>query len=308
MSAHRCIRCKAEKEPDPWYWYAWLPHPDEPANSQYWVLCKTCHDELVKRSFIRELAPVQISDAELKTHFIGEDVFLNLRDAGVFKLILDHPDFGIYHDAGALTVHVPDSGAVQIVEREGRRIVMGRVTRNPLREICATLPKYDCKVYIETGLWHGNRLLDSARCFEVAHGIELNDHWFKVVQERAKARRNITVHHGDSREILPALLKQYADKPCFFYLDAHYCQLDPPIQKSEFPLWEELDLIRQRDPNLREIVLVDDVHTFGKKRPDLRYKDGAVEWEAVTTQNILDRLGSRVKHSQIVSDGFVVWI
>lgn len=72
---------------------------------------KGCHAALARQ--VKEL-----KSEKLKTHFIGEEGFLNLKDAGVFKLILDHPDFGIYMDAGIITVYIPKCGAVQIVERE----------------------------------------------------------------------------------------------------------------------------------------------------------------------------------------------
>lgn len=51
MSAHRCVKCRADKKPEIWSWYSWLPHPGEPEGSQYWVLCAPCEEEILKAAF-----------------------------------------------------------------------------------------------------------------------------------------------------------------------------------------------------------------------------------------------------------------
>lgn len=48
------------------------------------------------------------------THYLSDDQFINLRDAGCAKVILDTPEVGLYRMDGVLTVHLPVLGAVQI--------------------------------------------------------------------------------------------------------------------------------------------------------------------------------------------------
>jgi len=182
---------------------------------------------------------------------------------------------------------------------------VGQIRTRHLRRLLARHPGFHCPVYIETGLHTGRRIALCAPHFDAAHGIELDDHWFSVSAARTKEMDNVVLHKGDTRELLPEVLASFPDTSCFIHLDAHFCQTDPPIRKSEFPLWDELALIRDR--NVRDIVSVDDVHTFGKVRDELKYADDAVEWEGVTTRSILEFLGDRVYDSRTIADAFVVW-
>lgn len=182
---------------------------------------------------------------------------------------------------------------------------MPRIDAKNLERVLARHPEFVCPVYIETGLHEGKRLVMSAPFFVRVHGIELDPHWHSVCAEKTRSEKHVTVHLGDTRELLPEVLAQYPDTPCFVHLDAHFCQTDPPIQKSEFPLWDELRLLRNR--RVRDIVSVDDVHNFGKARDDLRYTSDAVEWEGVTTENILEFFGDQVYDSRTVKDGFLIW-
>ena len=173
---------------------------------------------------------------------------------------------------------------------------MGRLTKDEIKKIAP-----DYKVAVETGLWKGEQLLVISETFEETYGIELDPHYAKVAQAKAPKAK---VFQGDTRNELPKLAEKIKE-PCVFFLDAHYCKLDPPIKKSEFPLWEELQTINAR--NLADIVIVDDVHTFGKKRDDLLFKEGDKEWEHVTPENILEHFPT-AKKSEIYKDSFIVWL
>jgi hypothetical protein len=173
---------------------------------------------------------------------------------------------------------------------------MGRLTREEIKKIA---PNY--KVAVETGLWKGEQLLVISETFEKTYGIELDPHYAKISQEKAPKSEVI---QGDTRDKLP-LVSEKIQEPCVFFLDAHYCKLEPPIAKSEFPLWDELKTINAR--NLSDIVIVDDVHTFGKKRDDLLFKEGDKEWEHVTPGNILEYF-PQAKRSEIYKDSFIVWL
>jgi len=161
-------------------------------------------------------------------------------------------------------------------------------------------------VYIETGLWKGNSLAIAAEVFDECHGIELAPHWAEHNRRRFQDEPGITIHEGDSAVLLPEILDSLEFKDVVIMLDAHFCKTDPPIAKSKFPLWTELAQIEQRPTG--DIVIVDDVHTFNRPRPDLRYKPGAVEWEAVTPAELVERLGpARVEKHRAVGDSYVIW-
>jgi len=162
------------------------------------------------------------------------------------------------------------------------------------------------RVYIETGLWKGNSLSIAAEVFDECHGIELAPHWAEHNRTRFAGDERVTIHEGDSAVVLPRLLDSIHE-PAAIMLDAHFCKTDPPVAKSKFPLWAELDRISAR-PN-PDLVIVDDVHTFGRARDDLRFRPGDIEWEDVTPTEIVARLGeARVMSHRAIGDSYAVWL
>lgn len=182
---------------------------------------------------------------------------------------------------------------------------MGTMQKHEFEAVLSRHDGYRPQTYIETGLMSGDRIFLAASCFKVLHGIELDSHWYEVSRGRVSQFPHVMVHKGDSRLALPHLLKIYAETPCFIYLDAHYCKTDPPIQKSEFPLWAELGEIKKK--KTKDIVVVDDIHTFGKQRPELRFKPDAKEWDGVTIASLIAYFGDQVQHILEIADSFVIW-
>jgi len=156
------------------------------------------------------------------------------------------------------------------------------------------------QVYIETGCNRGDQLIVAAEVkqFRRVVGIELDGQYAAMATSRV-ARAE--VKHGDTSVLLPELMESISE-PVFIVLDAHYCALNPPIQKSPFPLWDELSIFRERAKRYADIVVVDDVHTFGKAREDLRFGKQP-EWETVTAASISAYLGAP---GYEIGDGYVV--
>lgn len=176
---------------------------------------------------------------------------------------------------------------------------MGYLSKEDITEIVG-----DRKIRkaVETGLWKGKQLKTIAECFDFAFGVELDDHYFSVCEKKFKGIANIGLFHGDSRVHLKKILS-HTKEPMAIFLDSHYCHLEPPIKKSVFPLWDELEMLSKR--NYSDIVIVDDVHTFGRERKDLRYTNESVEWESVTSKEIMNYFpGCK---SEIIKDSFVIW-
>lgn len=92
---------------------------------------------------------------------------------------------------------------------------------------------------------------------------------------RNKARRrfqkqpHISILQGDSATVLPRLLSEI-DKPCLFWLDAHFSAGVTALAKLETPIHQELRTIFAH-PIKDHTILIDDARDFnGKKRyPDL---------------------------------------
>jgi len=163
---------------------------------------------------------------------------------------------------------------------------------------------------IETGSGRGDQLIILAECFENVTGVELNDHNFACCCDKLRHYPCVEILRGDSSKVLDDLCDEWIEEPVFFFLDAHYCEIeewqDHPLERSEFPLWKELQLIKDRDQN--DIVAVDDVHTFGRVRDDLKFTPDAVEWEGVTTESLTEFFGDRVVRTERIKDVFVIWL
>ena len=71
-------------------------------------------------------------------------------------------------------------------------------------------------------------------------------------------------------------------------------------------MFAELKQIYKRNRN--DIVIIDDVHTFGKVRNELKEHEMLKEWELVTEQNLVNFFDKKVFDSQVVGDAFVIWL
>jgi len=181
---------------------------------------------------------------------------------------------------------------------------MGRLTEDQLQYI---VKKYNHEpgLLIETGTCEGGFALVASKVFHEVISIELNKVYFNIAKENCKDT-NIKLIHSDSVKELPALVKKHK-KALVFYLDAHYFNNNnaevPLIPKSKFPLWDELNIINKRKTS--DIIIIDDVHTFERERPELRYEDNP-DWENVSTASILEAIG-KYKDSEIIGDAFIIW-
>jgi len=165
----------------------------------------------------------------------------------------------------------------------------------------------DICIFVETGIWKGELTEVVAGLFERVIAVELSEFYLNYTKERLAKINNIEFHHGDSATVLPTLAKRIV-LPTVFYLDAHYCDTGTPkIDKCKFPLWDELEAIREHR-NHSDIVIVDDAHNFGKDRADLKFAPEDREWESVTMHSIAEALGDRVRGVEVHDDICVVYM
>lgn len=181
-----------------------------------------------------------------------------------------------------------------------------RITPMEMDEIRSRHPGFeDISVFVETGTLEAANVVNLAPAFREAHSIELSRPLYRAAVKRfgPRTRFGINFHCGDSAEVLPALLKTI-QQPAVMYLDGHYC-LYPFTAASQFPLWAELGAIAKRP--YREVVIVDDVHTFDTKRPELEAQESGSSWAHVTADSILGALGrDRIIDHFIHRDQFVI--
>jgi hypothetical protein len=109
-------------------------------------------------------------------------------------------------------------------------------------------------------------------------------------------------HLGDSAELVQRLSAAYCDVPVCWYLDAHWWAEElgsggkwnqPVADENPFPLWAELATIAGRTQ--ADLVIVDDVHAFGRDELD---------WRSVSSVSLDKALGARLKRSRFAEDQY----
>jgi hypothetical protein len=150
------------------------------------------------------------------------------------------------------------------------------------------------RAFIETGTLHAETARFAKQLYEVVETIELSETLYRAALRRYTGN-GIRFHLGDSGAVLPTILAGYLEPVCI-YLDAHWFPR-PDVARGTFPLWSELEAVRARP--YADIVIVDDVHSFGTPHP-------GPEWQQVTPARIVDAL-DRVLASAIQDDHFVVY-
>ncbi|MGI8549511.1 MAG: hypothetical protein ACR2PL_01765 [Dehalococcoidia bacterium] len=115
--------------------------------------------------------------------------------------------------------------------------------------------------FVETGTFLGNMSWHASRLFTQVHTIELDPELAMRATRRFAGVMNVTVHHGDSGSVLPALLETL-DSPCVFWLDGHYSGGITARGYLDTPIVGELQAIA--DHHVRpHAVLIDDARVFG---------------------------------------------
>ncbi len=155
----------------------------------------------------------------------------------------------------------------------------GNFTEAGLQEILRRHPhvKY-IKVFVETGTFKGETAAMAVVYFPTVHTIELSPELHAAARARYVGSR-IAFHSGDTRVVLPRLAETITE-PAVFYLDAHWWHAkDVAGGEAPFPLWDELEILAKR--HYQDVIVVDDVRTFGKTEP-------VEDWKDVTLERIAD--------------------
>lgn len=180
---------------------------------------------------------------------------------------------------------------------------MANMTPVQLRAICTRHTQTPPRVFVETGTYKGKttRHALSLRLFDDVRTIDIHAGNYQLAVEQLQPL-GVKCYHGDSAVVLPVLAREIA-QPAVFFLDAHWGTQAPDIGGADtpLPLWVELDAIAAREI-AGDIVIVDDVKTFGKSLPTR-------EWKHVSLHAITKRLAHRpVIESLIMWDQATVYL
>jgi hypothetical protein len=81
--------------------------------------------------------------------------------------------------------------------------------------------KYGLRILIETGTYYGEMVSAMRRSFDRIYSIEFDPRLARRASRKFESFPNIQILEGDSRQVLPELLKSLRE-PALFWLDAGY--------------------------------------------------------------------------------------
>jgi hypothetical protein len=136
---------------------------------------------------------------------------------------------------------------------------MGYIEFSMPREIVLRFrDKGRIKYFVETGTYRGNTSFWAAQHFEKVFTIEIDPEISRETASRADRPSNIEFLVGNSRDILPQVIKQL-NGSAVFWLDGHWCNVTELGKDMECPLIEELHTLRTLKDS---VILIDDARAF----------------------------------------------
>ena len=134
----------------------------------------------------------------------------------------------------------------------------------PTQLIDAIQRQTGADTFIETGTFQGDTAEWAAGQFAHVSTIELPGPWYDGSKERLKNLPAVTLHCGDTREIMRQVVA-HLTKPAIFWLDAHWMGSGPKGKDCECPVIDEITYINTSV--YVHTILVDDARYFCKPPP-----------------------------------------
>lgn len=177
---------------------------------------------------------------------------------------------------------------------------MANLKAHHLLTIRTRHPGYeDIRVFVETGTYLGASTMLAHDQFPVVHSVEISPDLHARAVDLFGTTPGVRFHLGDSREFIAKMAREVKER-AVWYLDAHWFKKTKEKvggRKKGLPLWVELDAIAAR-PH-KDIVIVDDTHSFGTASP-------TPEWLDVTLENIAARFPGH-REAVILGDQAIVY-
>ncbi len=137
---------------------------------------------------------------------------------------------------------------------------MGIVTSGIPHQIVIELAQLNSsKIFVETGTLHGVTTRWASNNFEMVHAIERAEDLYKLHSKELSQIKGVTPHLGDSRDILPQIVRDIHDRRAVYWLDGHWSGGETAGEHDECPLIGELACLSGR---AEDIILIDDARLF----------------------------------------------
>lgn len=136
---------------------------------------------------------------------------------------------------------------------------MGYVSFSIPKEIVlAFRDKGGLQNFIETGTFKGGTSFWAGQHFDNVYTIEIDPEISRDTASRPDCPPNISFFVGNSKDVLPELLKQIKT-PSLFWLDGHWCGVSEFGKDMECPLMDELRALKDFGDS---VILIDDARAF----------------------------------------------
>lgn len=123
------------------------------------------------------------------------------------------------------------------------------------------IERFSPEVFIETGTYKGKMVYAVMPHVKEVYSIELDQTHFEKAKRRFAGYHNIHIIQGQSGEILPQVLVNI-EKPCLFWLDAHWSEGSTAKGQTNTPILQELQCILNHRGAEEHIILIDDACLF----------------------------------------------
>ncbi|MBC8472004.1 MAG: hypothetical protein H8D56_21295 [Planctomycetes bacterium] len=123
------------------------------------------------------------------------------------------------------------------------------------------IKRFSIDTFIETGTYKGKMVYSVIPHVKEIFSIELDETHFQNTQKRFAGYPNIHILQGQSDKILPKILNKI-EKPCLFWLDAHWSGGSTAKGDIETPIMWEMQCILDHPRGAEHVVLIDDARCF----------------------------------------------
>lgn len=137
---------------------------------------------------------------------------------------------------------------------------MGIVTLGIPHQIVIELARLNgSTIFVETGTFHGGTTRWASNNFEIVHTIERAEGLYNLHSNELAQIKGVTPHLGDSRNILPQIVRDIRGQRAVYWLDGHWSGGETAGEYDECPLLDELACLSSRT---QDIILIDDARLF----------------------------------------------
>jgi hypothetical protein len=120
--------------------------------------------------------------------------------------------------------------------------------------------RFNVRILIETGTFMGEMIDAVLNTFDEIISIEFDSALALRAQKKFSAHSHVRIIQGDSGKVLPEIVAGI-NKPCLFWLDAHYSGGVTAKSDLETPVVRELSVLLEH-PCPDHVIFIDDAREF----------------------------------------------